>query len=49
MYIAIVSIEMCLSIDDINKRDDEHKIARKVVIVYGYSADGSTATFVRMY
>jgi hypothetical protein len=33
MYVAIVSINMCLSINDINKCTGEYKITRKFDIV----------------
>jgi hypothetical protein len=39
MYVAILSTEICVSIDDINKRVGEHR-TRKVNIVVGCSADG---------
>jgi len=35
VYVAIVSIKMCLSVNGINKRLGEYKIARKVDIVVG--------------
>jgi len=35
MYVAIVSIKMCLSINDISKCGGEYNIARKVDIVLG--------------
>jgi len=34
-YVAVVSIKMCLSINDIDKCVGEYKIARKVDIVAG--------------
>jgi hypothetical protein len=33
MYVAVVSIKMCLSLNDISKCGGEYKIARKVDIV----------------
>ena len=35
MYVAIVSIKMCLSINDISKCGGEYKIVPKVDIVLG--------------
>lgn len=42
MYFAIVSIEMCLSINGINKCVGEIQNSTKVDIVVGCSTEGST-------
>jgi len=44
MYVAIISIKMCLSINDINVLVNEPKRTRKVDLVVGCSIDGSTAS-----
>jgi hypothetical protein len=35
MYVAVVGIKMCLSINEISKCGGEYKMARKVDIVLG--------------
>ena len=44
MYDAIISIEICLSVNDINVLVNESKRTRKVDLVFGCSIYGSTAS-----
>jgi len=46
MYFAMVSIEICLSINGINKCVGEIQNSTKVDIVVGCSTEGSTTFFV---
>jgi hypothetical protein len=46
MYFTIVSIEMCLSINGINKCVGEIQNSTKVDMVVGSSTEGSTIFFV---
>jgi len=46
MYFVIVSIEICLSINDINKSFGEIQNSTKVDMVVGCSTEGFTIFFV---